>query len=190
MTRPMISSYWETPRLTVSDSVLPDLPELDRILIDCAYIEDWSGWKYEHPHDPSEKTMRPMLEEGELPPNGSKEFFRLQSIRLSQSKPIIGFLAVYHGYPKEDIFWILYLYIHPNYQGKGYGQECMRELSEEITHLGYSGIRLVVDLKNWPAIRFWVQDGFNKIVEMMGDKVISDTTFSHFILEKSLTSSQ
>jgi len=186
MNHPMIPSYWETQRLTVKDSVMADLPELDQILIACAYIEEWSGWRHEHPEGQSEKSMRPLLTEGELPPNGSKEFFRLQSIRLGEAGPIIGFLAIYHGFPTADIVWILYLFIHPNFQGKGYGQESARGLAEQLRRLGFSGMRLVVDVKNWPAMRFWIQDGFDRIVDMMGDKTISEETFAHLILEKSL----
>jgi len=48
---------------------------------------------------------------------------------------------------------------------------------------------LVVDIKNWSAMRFWVQEGFDKIIEMVGDKVISEETFAHLILEKSLAPS-
>jgi diamine N-acetyltransferase len=183
---PMISTQWETQRLTVQDSVLSDLPDLDPILEACSYIEEWSGWRHQHPESQFDKSMRPLLMEGELPPNGSKEFFRLQSIHLSESEPIIGFLAIYHGYPTPDIVWILYLFIHPDFQGKGYGQEIAQGLSDQLRPLGYAGLRLVVDLKNWPAIRFWVQDGFDRIIEVLGDKTISEETFAHFILEKSL----
>ena len=189
MNIPMISTQWETQRLTLKDSVLSDLPELDQILVACSYIEEWSGWRYQHPEAQFEKSMRPLLMEGEIPPNGSKEFFRLQSIRLSDAAPIIGFLAIYHGFPTADIVWILYLFIHPDFQGKGYGQELARGLSDQLRCLGFTGMRLVVDVKNWPAMRFWVQDGFDKIIEMLGDKTISEKTFAHLILEKSLTSS-
>jgi len=189
MSIPMISTEWKTQRLTVNDSVLPDLPELDQILMACSYIEEWSGWRHEHPESQFDKSMRPLMMDGELPPNGSKEFFRLQSIRLSEAERIIGFLAIYHGFPTTNIAWILYLYIHPDCQGKGYGQEFVRELSEQLRRLGFTGMRLVVDVKNWPAMRFWVQEGFDKIIEMVGDKVISEETFAHLILEKSLAPS-
>ena len=62
----------------------------------------------------------------------------------------------------------------------------MQDLSDQLRHLGFNEIRLVVDLKNWPAIRFWVQNGFDKVIEMVGDKTISENTFAHFILEKLL----
>jgi len=52
--------------------------------------------------------------------------------------------------------------------------------------INYSSIRLVVALKNWPALRFWVKNGFNRIIEMHGDPVFSASSFADFILEKRL----
>ncbi len=183
----LIPAQWITQGLVVKDSVESDLPELDQILTACAYIEEWSGWRYQHPDQGSEKSMRPMLIDGEIPPNGSQQFFRLQSIRSGESGPIIGFLTIYHGFPEADIVWILYLYIHPDFQGKGNGRAIIQGLGDLMQRLGYTRMRLVVDLKNWPAIRFWTKEGFNRIVEMDGDKILSDTTFAQFILEKSLS---
>jgi ribosomal protein S18 acetylase RimI-like enzyme len=93
---------------------------------------------------------------------------------------------MYRGFPTPNIFWIVYLAIHPDFQGKGYGREFMTGLSDQVKSLGYTSIRLVVDVKNWPAMRFWVQEGFDMIIYMMGDKIMSENTFAQLILEKSL----
>ena len=97
---------------------------------------------------------------------------------------MIGFLAIYHGYPTADIVIINYLIIHPDFQGKGYGQELVRGLCDQVKSLGYQGMRTMVDVKNWPALRFWSQVGFDKIIQYLGDKVISEKTFAHLWLEK------
>jgi diamine N-acetyltransferase len=177
----MLPDRWQTHHLVVKDSVLEDIPELDQVLIACAYMEQWSGWKSE---PGSTKSMLPMLTEGELPPNGSKEFFRLQSLRLSGTGQMIGFLAVYHGYPTADFVWINYLLVHPDFQGKGFGQELVCGLCAEVQSLAYPGMRTLVDVKNWPALRFWVQQGFDRIIQYHGDKIISENTFAHLTLEK------
>jgi ribosomal protein S18 acetylase RimI-like enzyme len=183
MTINMIPNRWHTQLLTVKDSTVDDLPELDQILTACAYIEEWSGWKSEN-H--SEKSMLSNLTEGDLPPNGSKEFFRLQSIRLHDTGRMIGFLEMYHGFPTTEIVWIVFLAIIPDCQGKGYAQELVCGLSDKVKRLGFTGMRLLVDVKNWPALRFWVQAGFDKIIQIQGDKIISENTFAHLILEKTL----
>ena len=50
----------------------------------------------------------------------------------------------------------------------------------------YSGIRLGVAPKNWPALRFWTATGFNRVVEIRGDKVYSDKSFAFPYLEPRL----
>lgn len=185
MTINQIPDHWETQRLVVKDSILADIPELDQVSTACAYMEEWSGWKSE---PGSSKSMLPMFTEGELPPDGSKEFFRMQSLRLNDTGQMIGLLVVYHGYPTANIFWILYLFIHPDFQSKGYGQEAAFGLSDKVKSLGYTAMRLVVDVKNWPAMRFWIKGGFDKIIEYRGDKVLSDDTYAHLIIEKTFAS--
>jgi ribosomal protein S18 acetylase RimI-like enzyme len=190
MTINMISNQWQTQHLVVKDSILDDVAELVQIQAACAYMEEWSGWKQVKEGHPKQKEDHPeqstlaFITEGELPPNGSKEFWRVQSLRLSDTGQMIGFLAIYHGYPTDNFVWINYLFIHPNFQGKGYGQELVRGLCDKVKSLGYTGMRTIVDLKNWPAVRFWSQVGFDKIIQYHGDKIISDNTFAHLTLEK------
>jgi GNAT superfamily N-acetyltransferase len=183
MTINLIPNQWETQHLKIEDGVLADVPDLDKIFAACAYMEEWSGWKQEN--HPEQSTLS-FITEGEPPPNGSKEFWRVQSLRLSNTGQMIGFLALYHGYPTANIVWINYLFIHPDFQGKGYGQELVCGLSDKVKSLGFTTMRTLVDVKNWPALRFWVQGGFDKIIQYLGDKIISDKTFAHLILEKTL----
>ena len=99
---------------------------------------------------------------------------------------MIGFLAIYHGFPTADIVWINYLFIHPDFQGKGYGQELVYGLDDKVKSLGFTTMRALVDVKNWPALRFWTQAGFGKIIQYLGDKILSEQTYAHLILEKTL----
>jgi ribosomal protein S18 acetylase RimI-like enzyme len=174
---------WETGQLHAADSTPDEIPEIQEICNACSYIHEWTGWKTEdHPG----ATMLSVFTDGELPPNGSKDFFRLQSVRLRDTGQMIGFLEAYHGFPTPDTFWAVYLAIHPRFQGKGFGQELIHELSDIVRQLKYTRIRLVASLKNWPALRFWIKEGFDKIADMQGDKLYSEKTFADFILEKSL----
>jgi diamine N-acetyltransferase len=191
----MIPNQWETAHLVVKDSIMADLPELDHVFAGCAYMQEWSGWgiAYFPPEgsktdDHPESAAYTLLTEGELPPNGSKEFFRLQSIRLRDTGQMIGFVSMYHGYPTANIVGITYLFIHPDFQGKGHGQELVCGLCDQLMELEFTAIRLLVDVKNWPALRFWVQAGFDKIIQYHGDKILSDKTFAHLTLEKTLVS--
>lgn len=184
MSNPLIPPRWTTRRLSVEDSTLAEAAELQRVHDACAYIEVWTGALSDSQHA---QTMLSALQGGDLPPGGSKEFFRLQSIRLKAADQLIGFVEVYHGYPTADIFWVGFLGIHPDYQGQGYGREFVQGLIEVVAGSGaYSAIRLGVALKNWPALHFWTGVGFDHIVEIRGDKVYSDQSFAFLYLERRL----
>ena len=110
----------------------------------------------------------------------------MQSIRISSSDELIGFLGVYHGFPKDDIFWINTLTLLPKFQGKGYGTELMMGLSKIVKQLeSYTRMRTYVPLTNWPSLRLCVKAGLNKMVEIAGDKVHSDKAEAHVLLERS-----
>jgi nucleoside triphosphatase len=185
---PLLPARWATPRLSVEDSTLAEAAELQQVYDACVYIEAWTGPLSESQHA---QPMLWALQEGDLPPSGSKEFFRLQSIRLKATHQLIGFTEVYHGYPTADIFWVGFLGILPDFQNQGYGREAIQGLIETVAGLNiYSAIRLGVALKNWPALRFWTGAGFNRIVEMRGDKVYSDQSFAFVFLERRLEGAQ
>ena len=103
MSRNLLPSKWETERLKVEDSNLDEVRELQQIN---DAVPQTQGWTRVEGEDDPEYPMLSALKEGVLPPtpNKSKEFFRLQSIRMSSSDELIGFLGVYHGFPKDDYF--------------------------------------------------------------------------------------
>jgi ribosomal protein S18 acetylase RimI-like enzyme len=182
----MLPSRWQTERLSIRDSVLDELPELEAVVAACSYIHEWTGYRPEdHPGD----SLRSALTDGELPPNGSKEFHRMQSIRLRDKGHLIGYLAAYHGWPTAGSFFITYLMIGPQFQGQGYGTELTRAWSDLVLQLGaYTRMRLLAALKNWPALRFWIRAGFDRIVDYRGDERHSPETFAYLMLEKLLPS--
>ncbi len=101
MSAKQLPHEWETRQLTVEDSALDEVQELQEINDAIPSIRGWMGVTVE---GESEDPMRSALTEGVLPPTGSKELFKLQSIRLRRTSQLIGFLGVYHGYPSADTF--------------------------------------------------------------------------------------
>ena len=182
--RPLLPSQWETERLSIRDSALDELPELEVVSEACSYVNEWTGWRSEeHPGE----SLSAALTDGVLPPGGSKQFYRIQSIRLRDTERVIGFLAGYHGWPTTDTFFVTEVMIHPEFQGQGYGRELARELCDLVGTLGaYTRIRLLAALKNWPALRFWMRAGFDRLVDYQGDKRYSAETFAYLMLEKSV----
>jgi ribosomal protein S18 acetylase RimI-like enzyme len=184
MSNQLLPARWETARLSVADSTLAEATELQQVHDACAYIEAWTGARSD---SQQAESMLSALQGGDLPPGGSKEFFRLQSIRMKATTHLIGFADVYHGYPTPEVFWVGFLGIHPQHQNQGYGLEFVQGLVDTVAGLkSYSTIRLGVALKNWPALGFWTKAGFNRIVQMRGDKLYSDQSFAFLILERRL----
>jgi ribosomal protein S18 acetylase RimI-like enzyme len=189
MSRNLLPRKWKTERLKVEDSTLDEVQELQQIN---DAVPQTQSWMHVEGQDESEYPMLSALKGGVLPPtpDRSKEFFRLQSIRLGSTDELIGFLGVYHGFPKEDIFWINTVTFHPKFQGKGYGSELMIGLCEIVKQLGsYARMRTYVSLTNWPSLRLCVKVGLDKMVEIVGDKVHSDIAEAHVLVEKSFMGS-
>ena len=185
MSRNLLPSKWQTERLRVEDSTLDEVRELQRINDAVPQTRYWMRVEGQ-----AKFSMLLALKEGVLPPtpNRSKEYFRLQSIRTAGSGNLIGFLGVYHGFPEDDIFWINTLTLHPKFQGQGYGPELMEGLIEIVKQLGsYTRMRSYVSLTNWRSLRLCVKVGLDKMVEIVGDKNLTDKAEAHVLVEKSLS---
>lgn len=173
----LIPESGDTSRLVIRDSIIEECDKLQEINEASDYIEKWVGWKT--PRDYALKT----LTEGNLPPDGKMEFFRMKSICLKATGEIIGVTELYHGYPDIDALCIGWLFIHPGYQKHGYAKEALSYIAEEAAKAGFARIRLGVHLKNWPALRFWHKEGFNRIADIVGDEEHSEAANATVILE-------
>ncbi len=171
---------WETERLTIKDSIMDECEALQQLNEASDYIADWVGEKVEPNY------AYKCLTEGCLPPGGKKELYQAKSIYETSTGQLIGFSELYHGYPEEDVFYIAWLFIHPDHQHKGYAQEFVNDILNEALMNGFTEARLGVHLKNWPALGFWTQLGFDKILGIVGDKKHSEKTFSILRLQKKL----
>jgi ribosomal protein S18 acetylase RimI-like enzyme len=178
----LISSYWETERLFVRDAVLDtDLDGLQKLWESTAYIGEYDG----HP-ERKEDDMYRDLTEGDLPPNGSKDRFKVQSIFSKVTSEMVGYMTLYQGYPDNKTVWLTFFYIGVVNQARGFGQEIISQFALEAKTAGFRRLMLQVALKNWGAIRFWTKAGFNKITGFYGDKTYGNNTFANLALEKSL----
>lgn len=177
-----ILNTWNTEILLIKDTTEEEIDELEKIYQNCGYIGQWTGL--------DSKEQNPMhleFEHKNLPPNGQKELHRLQTIKLKENNKIIGYFVLYHGFPDERTFWLAVLAIHTDYQGKTLGQEAVAGLIREIKQLKiYDRIGLTVGVKNWPALRFWINTGFNTIINFKGDKIHDEKTFADLWLVKNL----
>ncbi|WP_070121243.1 hypothetical protein [Bacillus marinisedimentorum] len=72
----LLATYWETERLLIRDAILEeDLEKLQTLWESTAYIGEYDGH-----HEREKNEMYKDLTEGDLPPGGTKEFFKIQPI--------------------------------------------------------------------------------------------------------------
>jgi len=173
---------WETDRLIITDTLHDDAESLQTIYEE-SFKEEWVGKE----NKPTPDLMRTWITEPELPPNGKKELQRLQTIKEKTTADIIGYLDVYHGYPKENHFYIGELFLHSKAKGKQYGREIVKGLIKELKKIGtFTDIRCAVKIRNWAAVRFWARVGFDRIVGYFGDKEYSPNKFAEIVLNLNL----
>lgn len=177
-----IPKNWETDNLLIHDAEQSEIKNLQAIYDNCAYIGDWTGAE-----GGGENYMQEEFDKKHLPPGGKGELHRLQSIKLKSDNKIIGYTVLYHGFPDAETLWIAIIAIHTDYQGKHFGQETVAQLVEKAKELkSYTRLGLTVGIKNWPAIRFWINTGFTTILKFNGDKIHSDKTFADLWLAQDL----
>lgn len=176
----LIPKSWNTNRLTASDLIESEVPTVQAIFETSTYMNAWDGRKYDPDH------VRKCLEEGNLPPQGILENYRIQTITITESRTPIGLISLYHGYPHEQSLYLEFLYIHKDVQKQGFGQEIIQNFASIISELGYKEIRINVSTKNWPALRYWIKSGFNQVNGIYGDSYYAETHFSNLELMMTL----
>lgn len=176
----LILDKWNSPRLMISDLKEDQIPVVQDLYETSQYMNQWDGQSYNPEH------IKDCFFNGNLPPGGELENYRIQTIRNKEDQKIIGILSVYHGYPSTDSVYLEFLYIDKNIQKQGFGQEVIHQFAEVTTALGYKEIRINVAVKNWPALKFWIKSGFNHASGIYGDNEFSETTYANLELVKIL----
>lgn len=99
---------------------------------------------------------------------------------IEYSKEIIGFLlAGYTAIPKQA--HILSLAIKPGYRGRGFGRRILVHFLERTKILGYSSIKLEVQVDNDKAIKLYEELGFR--IETRIRKYYQDNTDAFLMLK-------
>ncbi len=189
ITRPCcLPTRWTTPRLTIADGALEDVPRLTALFNACSYAEPWDPTF----HVVEEDELHALIERS-LSSAEADLYFRLQAVRVTGQDDPIGYFHLFHWsgrLPQADTAFISMFVIDPAHQRQGYAQEAATGLAESLARCGYVAIWLHVYLKNWPALRFWVQQGFTHVVEYEGDPIHDESGHALLTLERRLNQNQ
>ena len=176
---------WSTQRVRIRDSKLEDVPRLTAVFNACHYVAPWDATF----QLVAESELAELVQKS-LSTAGETAAFRLQYMESIDGRSPIGYFHLQHHSPRlpqADTAFISMFVIHPDHQGQRYGQEVADGLVRQLAELGYATVWLEVYLKNWPALRFWLQQGFNKIIEYDGDKQFSESAQATLVLAKQLS---
>jgi diamine N-acetyltransferase len=179
-----LPAQWSTSRISVADSTLTDAARLTAIFNACNYAQPW---------DPTfriitEEELCLLIHES-LSIGGEDLYFRMQTLRVTGQDAPIGYFHLSHWSPRlpqAGTSFISMFVIDPACQRQGYAQEVVSGLADQLARLGYVAIWLDVYLKNWPALRFWLQQGFTHIVEYEGAPTHNELAHASLILERRL----
>ena len=158
---------------TVNISMKNDLQEL---IDSITYISEYSG-------QTENRTAEENILEPEFPENGIKENVKLECV-YDETNEMVNYCQYYKNYENNNTIFLGSFFIKRNKQKKGLGKKIIKMYEEQWKQEGYTKIILQVDIKNWVGIRFWLRNGYNKIIKWIGDLEYSDKTYAMIRLEK------
>lgn len=182
---PHLPATWHTTQLHIRDSQPSDVAALTQLFNACSYVEPWDPT-----FAPVEETELAELVAQSMTSVGPEASFRLQCLCEASGK-LVGYFHLHHAapnLPQTNTAFISMFVIDPAQQGQQYGQEAADGLAQQLAALGYQAVWLEVYLKNWPALRFWIQQGFGHIIEYDGAATLAATSHATLVLEKRLLS--
>ncbi len=165
-----MKTTFNSDRLTFTIVDESDLEDIQLVFNSCAFIEKWAG---------GEVVNAQRLFRGEIKPE-NLPIQNLKIFKISNKDTLIGCLVIFLEYPLSDILYLGGLYILQEKKCSGYGKETVRTLFANFQ--GYR-FRLIASLKNWKALKFWIDLGFNKVTGYFGDLEHSENTFAEIELE-------
>lgn len=101
-----------------------------------------------------------------------KEFCKTELRKLTTISPqaffngiscVLGNMPYAKDYPAH-----MHIDILPEYQAKGYGGKLLSALCEHLKSSGVPGLMLIVDSKNFNAVKFYKKHGFKEIKALAG----------------------
>lgn len=179
----ILSARWGTERLLIRDAITEDVPYLRNVFNACSYVGEWDNKFYEE----TEEAFTQLVSKSLKLNHSVEEIFKMQSVLLRGTENIIGYFHLYHDAPMPRRVWVSTFVVHPHFQKNRYGSELAYGIWDQFRQLGeYEAIWLRVSLKNWPALRFWIEMGWRTIIRYEGDTVHANDTMASVVLEKKI----
>lgn len=143
--------------LVLREATRRDHAELERCLESVDYMRELTGWDQASEDEASDE-----LNHLELPPGGVPERDRIYLVWSDDR--CLGYTKFYEGWPVDTTAFLGCLAIKTEYQRQGWGALVLGVVEAELGAKGYRTIRINVGTRNVPAMKFWMERGFSRIV--------------------------
>ncbi len=143
------------------------------------YITEYSGYE--------KGTMSAVGDFDEALPAGwaADKNKRTGLVRIADDAAV-AWVKYYEGAPAADTIFLGELFVDRDVHGHGIGKELLACLESDWKARGFKNVVLNVDVKNWKALRFWINNGYRHIDRYMGDPEYSANTYAMLRLSKEL----
>ena len=175
----------KTKNLKMTLAVMENLSDLEDIEKECnSYFIFDPPCASEH-----NRSIKDCLTIGDIIPGIDDENYNRENYILYciwQDDTLIGFLSYYLEYKEKDTAYLSVLYIREAYRKNGIGVEIIEALASKLIAAQYKKIHTHCSLRNATALRFWVKNGFDKIVDVECDGNLFPENFGGVELIKML----
>ncbi len=155
-----------------------DAPRLAQLCRDCtAFIELIEG----EPGGP--ETAASLL--GPLPTTFARGTRTVYGLERGQA--LLGVVELLAGYPQPKAWYVGLLLLRPEARGAGTGTTIWKELRQKLQREGAEEVRLIVQMQNPRARRFWERQGFvvEREITATAGRLESPTWLLHLSLAES-----
>lgn len=178
-----------TQRTMLTPASKNDLPQLREIDEACeAYF------RFDPPCEMNHNcTLEECLTTGDIPTGISESEYKRENYHflcIWQADTLIGYLSYYLEYQRKDTVYLCVLFIKESCRHSGIGNEIMRAMTQKFIAHQFKVVRLHCSLRNATALRFWVKNGFDRIVHVECDGNLFPENFGGVELMRSIATSK
>lgn len=155
----MLPLTWSEAQVTVRAVKPEDTPALHAMFLEC--IDTLSL-------DPTfaevdENEVATLVEQS-VAQESQDRGFRMRSLHVDPNDHLAGYFHLSEDMPRPNEVWLSMIAIRPRFRRSGVGSAAIRSLMRILADRGFRFALGRIYLANIPALRFWTELGFTKIV--------------------------
>jgi len=170
--------------MTLAD--INDLPALEEIEKECDRY-----FMFDPPYAGDyNRSIKACLTIGDIIPGVKDEAYKRDNYYfycIWQDDALIGWFSYYLEYLQKDTVYLSVVYIKEAYRNNGIGAEILEALTNQILTRQFKTIHMHCSLRNATALRFWVKNGFDRIVTVKSDGNLYPENFGGIELMKRIS---